>query len=241
MRLAQLSCKLLGAAVAVLSTEAVASGQTVWWAASATRLIDGSPNGGVTGVPDGLVSGTTGNGAHRVSNFTLPVSYAGLAGFLGVSPGLLSQADFIGFERNGTAPLGGGWESTHFTFADGINSTIVDLDELTGGASPPSWLLATGSVPGTAYDTYFSPSSSSPPNEVYSWVLFDVPSTFNLADLTVTVEAGSAYGLPGSGTPDPDAYALLVPSPSVLIPGLMSAVIAVGRRRSHSSIMQIHA
>jgi hypothetical protein len=184
----------------------------VRWAITGTN----GSQGIVTGPPDGTVFPL---GASIVtSDFnTNPTNYSGLETLLGISAATLGQAEVIAWEGNGggaPAPFNG-WESTRFGVNDSQFGFTINHEEV--GAVLLPGILATGSVTGNAYESYFglAPNSS---QATMSWILLDVPGGFldyNDPFFYISITAGASVGLGGEGTPDPDAIGLIVvPEPS---------------------------
>ena len=130
----------------------------------------------------------------------------------------------IGFEFNGGSPApSGGWESSRWRFTDGVHSLTVDFSELVG-ASVPAAVVGNGSLSAAAYNLFFSVQTPRS-DTVMSYLLFDLPDTIDLDSPTfaITVASGQSVGLPGEGTPDPDAIGIVRHVPE---PGTISMVLA---------------
>jgi hypothetical protein len=195
---------LLLAAGLVLSASSSAWAQAVHpirWAGAS----DSGPE--VVGAPDEASLGLSAGADVTVAKFDCGTLYAGLAAFLGVPAGTVAAADVIAFEGNGGHPgESGGWESSKWTFTDGVRSTGVVLDAVAGTSSPPGIVIANGSVTGDAYRSYFGiPTSSG--QTVFSFLLFDLPPGIDVdrPGFRATVAAYPS----GEGTPDPDAIGVL--------------------------------
>jgi PEP-CTERM motif len=193
----------------------------------------------VTGAPDGHVNSLGGLlPTIDTSNFVAIKSYNNLESLLGVPFATLSGSTIIAWEDNGSAAaVGGGWESTQFTLNDTLHS--ITINHVEGQAS--GGVIGTGSVSGTAYDTYFGLSSGTSP-DVMSWILLDNPANFvNIQSnlFTIRITAGSSAGLAGEGTPDIESIGVLgitaVPEPSTMV--LLSCIggFAAFRRFRKSS------
>jgi parallel beta-helix repeat protein len=180
---------------------------SILWAGTAVDQ-HGAPIAQLVGVPDGQIIGLNPGSFASLGSFAQATAHPGLAQLLGVSTGTLARANVIGFELNGNgAPPGGGWESSEWTFSDGTNALIVTFDEITGTASPPAALVATGSVIGDAYDAFFGIAAGSP---VVSYILFAVPLPVDVASPSFTVKVRGLHGfLGGEGAPDPDAIGVV--------------------------------
>jgi hypothetical protein len=93
-----------------------------------------------------------------LSDFGSGFRYTGLARLLGVARSELARADVIAFEGNGGSPggagpeQGNGWESSIWTFSDGMTSYTVHFNERDSPSSygPPTYpaVVANGSLRG---------------------------------------------------------------------------------------------
>jgi hypothetical protein len=142
--------------------------------------------------------------------------YTGLARLLGIPEALLARADVIAFEGNGGGGAGvdGGWESSDWTFTDGIHTRRVRFNEEVGASpragSDPS-VIATGSIESSAYSAFFGMCSPDLDSPKISYILFDLHSTGPVIDTSrveFSVTLGNGKG--GEGTPDPDAIGVFV-------------------------------
>lgn len=143
--------------------------------------------------------------------------YTGLARLLGIPEATLARADVIAFEGNGGSPpegAGGGWESSDWTFTDGINTRRVRFNELVGAwpnpGSDPS-VIATGTIASSAYSTFFGMCSPDLDSPKISYILFDLHSTGPAVDtrrVEFSVTLGNGKG--GQASPDPDAIGVFV-------------------------------
>ncbi|MER5463827.1 hypothetical protein ABT010_24680 [Streptomyces sp. NPDC002668] len=124
----------------------------------------------------------------------------------------VALADFIAFERNGSAPApGGGWERCDFTFSDVAERVSVSWAEGEGVPRDPH-ILANGSIRGADYKRFFEvggDGSSITDSEVISYLLITLPEvdTGN-PGFTVTV-TGRPPGETASFSPDVDAIGVL--------------------------------
>jgi len=154
------------------------------------------------------------------------IRYSGLARLLGLTERVLARADVIAFEGNGSHPGGAGisngWESSTWTFSDGINSLTVRFNELVPPAQYPTMypaLVANGSIRGAdgqfssglnAYTAFFGMCPAGP--GVISYILFDLDSikpAINTASPNFSIKVQNAGGpASGEGTPDPDAIGI---------------------------------
>ena len=156
-----------------------------------------------------------------VSDFGFGMRYTGLARLLGISPRDLARAEVIAFEGNGGHGAGpeNGWESSIWTFSDGVNTYVARFNEVTGRRSDPS-VIATGSIGGsnflqgeTLYSRFFGVCNE-PTNKVVSYILFDLSSTRPPIDVTsprfsIKLENGfTSDGSFGEGSPDLDAVGI---------------------------------
>jgi hypothetical protein len=204
LRVCARTAGLFLAAGLVLSPSSPAWAQAVHpirWAGAS----DSGPE--VIGAPDEASVGLPAGADVTVAKFDCGTLYAGLAAFLGVPAATVAAADVIAFEGNGGHPgESGGWESSKWSFTDGIRSAGVVLDAVAGTSTPPGIVLANGSVTGDAYRSYFGiPTSSG--QTVFSFMLFDLPAAVDVdrPSFRVTVAAYPS----GEGTPDPDAIGVL--------------------------------
>jgi hypothetical protein len=154
----------------------------------------------------------------RVNDFATRMRYSGLAWLLGVSDDLLARAEVIAFEGNGGhgAGIDYGWESSIWTFSDGIRTATVTFNELVGAyrpdrpASHPA-VLATGSLSNAAYSAFFGMCSPELDSHIVSYILFDLNMLSLSIDTTspyFSIRIANGYqpdGSFGEGTPDPDA------------------------------------
>jgi hypothetical protein len=206
------STRFVFAAIGFCAIASVAAADDLlrWAGNSLSSPTGGPPVPALLGPPDSesftgpyVYAGRFGSPASNITNAT------GLASLLGVSRALLERADVIAFELNGGSPAAsGGWESARFTFAAvGSSPVIVNWSELIGAPTPPE-VLANGSISGDAYKAFFGFSATTTP--VISFIIFDVPTVnkFGTA-FSVTIQSGASVGLPGEGTPDPDAVAVV--------------------------------
>lgn len=142
--------------------------------------------------------------------------YSGLARLLGIPDALLARADVIAFEGNGGGGAGtdGGWESSDWTFTDGVNTRRVSFNEKIGAAPHPGsdpTVIATGSISSKAYSAFFGMCSPDLDSPVISYILFDLHSTGPIVDTSrPAFSVTLANGRGGEGTPDPDAIGVFV-------------------------------
>jgi len=170
----------------------------------------------------------------RVSGFGPGMRYPGLGRLLGISARDLARADVIAFELNGTHPGGNGisngWESSTWTFSDGINTLTVRFNERVHPSQYASMypaLVANGSIRGAdgsigsgaiAYNAFFGMCPSS--RAVISYILFDldvVRPAINTASPNFSIKVAGGHvddGSFGEGTPDPDAIGIFSACPS---------------------------
>lgn len=193
------------------------------------------------GEPDGA-SGLESSTSLGITGFDAAIDYFGLAAFLGIPAATLAHADLIAFESNGGSPAqSGGWESSRWLFSDGATSFTVDFSELVGAFVLPA-VIANGSVTGSAYDAYFGLATGSA-SPVMSFLLFDLPDSLDSTSpvFSVSMVGGAAVGLPGEGTPDPDAIGLIprsqIPEPSSIWLAAIGAAVGVltKKRRKRSA------
>jgi hypothetical protein len=145
----------------------------------------------------------------------------------------LSRTDVIAFELNGggTAGIDAGWESSVWTFSDGVNTRTVTFNECLGAAGSDARIVATGSIRGTggsiftgnaAYSAFFGLCSPASDSLVVSYILFDLHSLSPAIDtdspsFSIRIEnyhtgtpgdPACGPGLSGEGSPDPDAVGI---------------------------------
>ena len=145
----------------------------------------------------------------------------------------LARADVIAFELNGggTAGIDAGWESSVWTFSDGVNTRTVTFNECLGAAGSDPRIVATGSITGAggsiftgnaAYSAFFGLCSTDTNNPVVSYILFDLHSLspaidINSPSFSIRIEnyhtgapgdPACGPGLSGEGSPDPDALGI---------------------------------
>jgi hypothetical protein len=146
----------------------------------------------------------------------------------------LARTDVIAFEANGgaTAGIDEGWESSVWTFSDGVNTRIVTFNECLGAAGSDPRIVATGSIKGldgtifsgnAAYSDFFGICSPDPNSPVVSYILFDLHSLSPAIDIgspqfAITIENNYVGASPecvrhipplsGEGSPDVDAVGI---------------------------------
>jgi hypothetical protein len=150
----------------------------------------------------------------------------------------LARTDVIAFEMNGgsTAGIDNGWESSVWTFSDGVNTRTVTFNECLGAAGSDPRIVATGSIIGAggsifngnaAYSNFFGLCSPDPNTLVVSYILFDLHSLSpaieidspNFSIRIVNYHTGApgdstcGPGLSGEGSPDPDAVGIFSTCP----------------------------
>jgi len=130
---------------------------------------------------------------------------------LGIPEATLARADVIAFEGNGGAGAGvdNGWESSNWTFTDGVNTRRVNFNELVGASPRPgsdAAVIATGSIASSAYSSFFGMCSADLDSPVISYILFDLHSTGTRVDVTrPEFSLTLANGKGGQASPDVDA------------------------------------
>ena len=196
----------------------VQAATAVRWAGAA-HDDNAAPVPGMVGAPDAVIAAPS----WRASQFGSPVVYANLAPALGLSEAVLGTYSVIAWESNGGSPaLAGGWESSEWTYDDGVTSLTAVFNELTGTAVGAGMAFLTGSITGAQYNALYG--TAEPSDIVWSWLLaapvgIDVHSPAFSVRL---VAVGGLVGL-GEGSPDPDAIGLLSPVPEMGSFGLMAA------------------
>jgi hypothetical protein len=199
---------LIGLLVAIT---APARAQIVLWGG---RVIDSNspaPQEWVLGAPDGQCVGFGRTTYSEVGDFRGGPT-PGLAALLGVSPTTLANADVIAFELNGGGPAGAPgppgfdthWESSNWGFSDGATSLTTAWDQTVGLPSSP-YILAVGSLNADDYRRFFGFAGFSAETHVVSYIIFDLPPTIDTLNPRFTVRVSGGDGLPGEGTPDPEA------------------------------------
>jgi len=139
--------------------------------------------------------------------------YTGLARLLGIPEATLARADVIAFEGNGGAGAGVdvGWESSDWTFTDGVNTRRVRFNEEVGASRSDPSVIATGTIDSTAYSSFFGMCSPDLDNPKISYILFDLHSTGPVVDTKRTeFSVTIANGKGRQGSPDPDAIGVFV-------------------------------
>ena len=158
-----------------------------------------------------FVPGARGVLSTRANVFPSTMHYSGLARLLGVSEATLARADVIAFEGNAGrgAGIDNGWESSDWTFTDGVNTRRVSFNELVGASPRPGSdpaVIATGSISSSAYSSFFGMCSSDLDNPEISYILFDLQSTGTRVDVTrPQFSLTLANGKGGQASPDVDA------------------------------------
>jgi hypothetical protein len=160
-----------------------------------------------------------------LGDFGPAMRYPGLERLLGLPGEDLARADVVAFEANGGkgAGIDGGWESSVWTFTDGVNTYVATFNELLGRTSDPS-IIATGTIKGAdggvssggaAYASFFGACCSDSGHGAVSYILFDLHSVApridaSSASFTITIRNGARPdGSSGEGTPEPDAVGVL--------------------------------
>jgi hypothetical protein len=190
------------------------------WASTASPA---ASNAAVGSPDDILVAGAQGTssfggfgvGAGNTSTYNL----SSLATLLNVSTSLLSSADFIAFEGNGTPGIT--VETSTWTFTDGANNLIVSH---TFGNTPTqdgAAVLALGNVNPFNYNIFFG-ASNLPAQGDLAYILFDL-NGINTSSSNFAVTMNSPGDGTKPGTPDLDALGTLaVPEPNSV------ALLAIG-------------
>jgi hypothetical protein len=186
------------------------------------------------GAPDCLSAGLFEGQEVEFAGWTR-ASYDGLAQLLGgafpgdvVTEDLLSQADLVAFEMNGTSPaFSGGWESCDFVFKDSQSSLVVPWRDgtlgnvLLGTPIPRDpHVIANGSITGAAYGRFFGIPDAAVTRDVPQLTPDQVVVSFLLLRVRGEIDiTGPAFrlGLRGiaiapespTATPDPDAIGVL--------------------------------
>lgn len=201
----------------------------VRWAGKAVLSAPGGDVPALVGPPDArAISLTTLPVLLSAFNASNPRDIGGLSALLGITADELAQAQVIGFEYNGGAAPTSHWESSRWTFADGRGHELtVDLTEPVHPVDPatqPPQVFRSGDIQIEDYPKYASLFGMADPGPSYvvSWVLFKLPPEIDTTspDFTIQIMGGHAVGLPGEGTPDPDAAGVigfLGPAPPPLI------------------------
>lgn len=206
----------------VASSES-AQAQDIRWAGSADAF--GYEN--VLHAPDDRYLGLGGSrhsitlsGFNPIGSVFVPtMRYSGLARLLGVSEVILLRASVIAFEGNGGhgAGVDRGWESSKWTFSDGVNVRRISFNERVGAYPHPGSdpaVIATGAISGGAYSTFFGMCSPDPNNTVMGYILFDLHSgrpAVNTASASFSIKIEAHDDDPttfGEGSPDPDAVGI---------------------------------
>ena len=180
----------------------------ILWASKLLSASSPTPSN-ILGPPDGQSTTLSTTGQVVVAAFRGGGFYPLLSLLTGVTAAQLARADVIAFELNGNAPApSGGWESTRWTFEDGTNSATVDWNEVAGTANPTSALVASGSIAGASYATFFGFSSAGV-GKVVSYILLSLPAPLDLSSGSLRIKITGWNGTGhGEGTPDPDAIGI---------------------------------
>lgn len=179
----------------------------------AQLLVDGAPSNPdhALGAPDGQTVTLAASYGIALGDFAADADgpSGDLARLLRLHPRDLPVGAVVAFEDNGGhAAAARGWESSVWTFSDGVDSVTVAFDETE--AELPAGVVATGSVSAAAYAAHFDLDPDLLGGPVYSFLVFDLGDTVDVLspDLTIAVEGGTDLG--GEGTPDPDAVGIVV-------------------------------
>lgn len=205
--------------------------RSVRWAADVTPSWSGRLN--ILHAPDNRT--TTVDPPLTITQFGTPMRYPDFGSLLTAVPAAdLARTDVIAFEGNGGhgAGIDIGWESSIWTFSDGVNTRTVYFNECLGAAGSDPRIVATGSIKGpdgsflsgnAAYSAFFGLCSPDPNNPVVSYILFDLHSISPAIDtsspyFSISIEnyyigppMGPGDCLPGhtgEGSPDPDAVGI---------------------------------
>jgi hypothetical protein len=180
----------------------------------------------VAGAANTSTFGGFGVGAGNTSTY----NYNSLATLLNLSnPALLAQADFIAFEGNGTPNIT--FETGTWTFTDGTNNFAVTHTFGNTPAQDTAGVLALGNISVSNYNAFFG-ATNVPAQGDLAYILFDIPSSVNLASSSFGVSLVSPGDTTGPGTPDMDALGRLsIPEPSSLTLSTVGLLLLpVGRR-----------
>jgi hypothetical protein len=157
-----------------------------------------------------------------ITQFGTPMRHPDFAGLLTAVPAAdLARSDVIAFEMQNCCSAAGidfGWESSVWTFSDGVNTRTVYFNECLGAAGSDPRVVATGSIRCSAYRSFFG-MCSDPFDPLVSYILFDLHSISPAIDISspyfsIGIEnyrIGSNDCKPGDtgeGTPDPDAVGI---------------------------------
>jgi hypothetical protein len=196
-----LGLSLCGAAQ--LARAEVADVFEIRWAGESTQ-----PAG--FGAPDYNVYTQGDSAVTDFASFASPVLYPGLAAALHMAPELVAKAEVIAWEGNGGSPaLGGGWESSNWSFTDSFGAT--GSAQFQQATSPI--FIGNGTLTGAEYAALFGLPAV---QEVYSFLLIDVDPVggVSAAHLTKVSLVSPSTVPPGfENTPDPDAVGLIQPHP----------------------------
>lgn len=134
------------------------------------------------------------------------------ANLLGISESLLTPADFISFECNGTA--GGFYETSDWVFSDGVRAIRVSY---LFGYPDSAAIVVLGNVSLSDYANFFRiPNPLCAGDWVY--ILFDLdgqsPVNPSASTFTVTINAA---GTRGTDSPEPDALGRIMRSDPMMI------------------------
>ncbi len=189
------------------------------WASHVTPLTEFTlnPPENSLGVPDGLVTSFyNDNGAaalYEFASLSPQVAAEDFASALGVSLAVLSAADFIAFDGNGTP--GRGFETSTWVFSDGITSITVEHSFEDPAITDK--IIALGNVTHNDLAALFG--YAPPPSGDLAYILFDISNQVDVTSASFTVELsapGQAGTIPYS--PDIDALGLLSVSSVCAVP-----------------------
>ena len=189
------------------------------WASSVTPLTEFTlnPPENSLGAPDGLATSFfNDNGAAALYGFASlspQVPAENFASALGVSLAILSAADFVAFDGNGTP--GRGFETSTWVFSDGIHS--ISIEHSYDSPMITDRVIALGNVTRIDLGSLFG--FSTPGTGDYAYILFDISNQVDVTSASFTVELsapGQAGTIPYS--PDIDALGLLSVSSVCAVP-----------------------
>jgi hypothetical protein len=160
-----------------------------------------------------------------ITQFGTPMRYPDFGGLLTAVPAAdLARTDVIAFEGNGGGGAGidNGWESSIWTFSDGVNTRTIYFNECLGATGSDPRVVATGSIRCSAYRSFFG-MCSDPFDPVVSYILFDLHSISPAIDISspyFSISIENYYvgdrpeclshipPLSGEGSPDADAVGI---------------------------------